>query len=279
VKSKKVGVCLAVIHNNYAPRNRYLFPKLKTLKVYLDKKFRVEEVAVFEQPKIFPHNTALAFFRRIMYEKLHRDWSCYRKIAPRNILISICSFIKYSVKEYLFNKSNVLIWNRKSFIETVLTSKHIRAWSAFIETGCEYLVCFEDDAIFEKQSKEKLVDLIDNLFEKYPNQNVYVDLAGGCDLDPFSLAQLRLFEKGGFVHYSKGVTNTACVYLLSRSLVLEFLNEIVRRPDLRLIGVDWMMNKLFMRLSDGDFNCTCMHAKPPIFKHGSLTGFYETLIS
>lgn len=279
MKSKNVGVCLAVIHNNYAPRNRYLFPNLTTLKVYLDKKFRVEEVAISEQPKIVPHNTAFAFFRRLMLEKLHRDWSRYRKIAPPNSLISIYSFIRCYANQYLYNNTLVLIWNRKSFIETILTDKHIRAWNAFIETGCEYLVCFEDDAIFEDKSKQKLSALIDILVEKYPNQHVYVDLAGGCDFNPSSIDQLRLFEKNGFVHYSKGLTNTSCVYLLSRSLVLEFLNEIVRRPDLRLIGVDWMMNKLFMRLSDSDFNCTCMHAKPPIFKHGSLTGFYETLIS
>lgn len=279
MKSKNVAVCLAVIHNNYAPRNRYLFSNLTTLKVYLDKKFRVEEVAISEQPKIVPHNTAFAFFRRLMYEKLHRDWSLYKKITPRNILISICSFIRFYAKQYLFDNSSVLLWNRKSFIETVLTDKHIRAWSAFIETGCDYLVSFEDDAIFEKKSKEKLAALIDILFEKYPNQNVYVDLAGGCDLDSLSLAQLRLFEKDGFVHYSKPITNTTCVFIMSRPLVLGFLNEIVRRPDLRLICADWMINKLFMRLSSGNFKCTCMHANPPIFQHGSLTGVYETLIS
>jgi hypothetical protein len=279
MKSKNVAVCLAVIHNNYAPRNRYLFPNLTTLKVYLDKKFRVEEVAISEQPKIVPHNTAFAFFRRLMLEKLHRDWSRYRKIAPPNLLIYIYSFIRCYAKQYFCNSAPVLIWNRKSFIETILTDKHIRAWNAFIETGCDYLVSFEDDAIFKKKSKEKLAALIDTLVEKNRNQYVYIDLAAGLDLDPFSVAKLRLFEKDGFVYYSKPITNTSCVFLMSRSLVLKMLNEIVRRPDLRLINTDWMINKLFMRLSSGNFKCTCMHANPPIFEHGSLTGVYETLIS
>ena len=39
-----------------------------------------------------------------------------------------------------------------SSIETVVTDKHIRAWSAFLETGRDFLIFFEDDAVFNDDS-------------------------------------------------------------------------------------------------------------------------------
>lgn len=73
---------------------------------------------------------------------------------------------------------------------------------------------------------------------------------------------------------AKPVTNTACAYLMSRPLVIIFLDILTKRPLLRLIGVDWLMNKLFISMAKNEMECACMHANPTIFKHGTTTGNY-----
>jgi hypothetical protein len=272
--SKKVGICLALIHNNNDIRNNYLLPNLDALKSSPKLKFKVELLAISSQPEIVPHHSWLAILRSLIYEKLGREWSKYREISPPLILRSLFVFSWRSIEKYLFEKSIGLVWNRNSFIETIVTDKHIRAWNAFMETECEYLICFEDDAVFKEDSAERLNKLFEMLVGR--QGNLYIDLAGGCEVDDLKIKQLQINNADGFIHYKKPVTNTACVYLLSRPLVSEYLNQLVRWPCLRLIGIDWLMNKLFILLSKNNFECLCMHAEPPIFKHGSTTGEYVT---
>ncbi|MCJ7546066.1 MAG: hypothetical protein MUP30_04490, partial [Deltaproteobacteria bacterium] len=177
-----------------------------------------------------------------------------------------------NIKKYIFERNLGALWNRHSFIETIVTDKHIRAWNTFIETGCDYLVCFEDDAIFMDDSIRRMCNLFDTLSKKGIKNLVYVDLAGGCELADLRISFLETHRGDGFRYYLKPVTNTACAYLLSKPLVSVFLAHLVKRPRLRLIGIDWMMNKLFMLTIKDTVECLCMHADPTIFKHGSTTG-------
>jgi GR25 family glycosyltransferase involved in LPS biosynthesis len=167
-------------------------------------------------------------------------------------------------------------WKRNSFIETVVTDKHIRAWSAFLESDADFMICFEDDAVFKDDSTQRLNELLDDLARRLPDILIYVDLAGGCERDMLKIDTLETGRDASFRFYRKPVTNTACSYLMSRPLVTIFIEMIVRRPWLRLIGIDWMMNKLFILAANDGIECSCMHASPTIFKHGSFTGEYKT---
>ena len=159
----------------------------------------------------------------------------------------------------------------------VLTDKHIRAWAAFLETGGDFLICFEDDAMFKDDSNQRVADLLDTLSRKNCDTPIYVDLAGGCELDELKIGNLETGRDASFRFYSKPVTNTACAYLMSRSLVTSFYEIVTRRPWLRLIGADWMINKLLMLMESDGVTCDCMHAEPTIFKHGSATGEYQSM--
>lgn len=158
----------------------------------------------------------------------------------------------------------------------VLTDKHIRAWATFLDTDADFLLCFEDDAVFKDDSVQRLAGLLDRLVRKNPHGShlVYVDLAGGLSREALRVDELQTGKDDSFRYYRKPVTNTTCVYLMSRSLVSVFHEMLTRRPWLRVIGIDWMINALFMLMEKANLQCECMHADPTIFRHGSVTGEY-----
>jgi hypothetical protein len=270
VINRKVSVCLALIHNNSAQRVDYIQPLLAELQTHLSQRLSVKGLEVANQPEIREHGMPLAFVRDVMYQVLDRNWKHYRLLRPRLLPIHIFDFLLGSFKKYRRGAT----WKRNSFVETVVTDKHIRAWCAFLETDCDFLICFEDDAVFKDDSSQRVTDLLDTLSRRHPDQLVYVDLAGGCRFDELKIDRLELTRDHLFRFYSKPVTNTACAYLMSRPLVMSFQELVTRRPWLRLIGIDWMMNKLFMIMAKNGMECACMHANPTIFKHGTTTGDY-----
>lgn len=97
---------------------------------------------------------------------------------------------------------------------------------------------------------------------------------GGCSLADLMIARLETRHDGNYRHYQKPVTNTACAYLISRELVIKFNAILTRKPWLRLIGIDWMINSLFISMGKEVSSVVCMHADPTIFKHGTKTGEY-----
>jgi GR25 family glycosyltransferase involved in LPS biosynthesis len=156
-----------------------------------------------------------------------------------------------------------------------VTDKHIRAWATFLDTNADFLILFEADLVFKDDSNQRLENLLDKLVREKSDRLLYVDLAGGCSTEALKIGKLQIGKDATFLHYSKPVTNTACAYLLSRSLASTFFKVLIRRPWFRIIGVDWMMNALFMRMEKEAANfVVCMHAEPTIFKHGSTTGEY-----
>ena len=275
---EKIGICVALIHNNNIERNRYLRPRLVELTNNIQKHFEVTQIEISKQPQVIPHSMPMAIFRSFIYEKLDRKWCRYRRIKPRNIFLVVLHFIAENIRKYIFKRDLGALWNRYSFIETILTDKHIQAWNTFIETGCDYLVCFEDDTVFMDDSIHRMCNLLDALSKNRVENLVYVDLAGGYDIVDLQISFLETHRGNGFRYYLKPVTNTACTYLLNKPLVSEFLTYLVRRPRLRLISADWMMNTLFMLISKSTVECLCMHADPTIFKHGSAIGAYESFL-
>jgi hypothetical protein len=269
----KQSVCLALVHNNNAGRNAYIRPFLNELRSRLLERFATIETEVSNQPEIRAHCLPMAFLRDAVYQLLIREWCRYRLIRPQSLLLHAPRFFLKSINKYSSGREN---WKRNSSIETVITDKHIRAWSAFLETRGDFLICFEDDAVFKEDSIQRLGDLLETLFQRNFDRLIYIDLAGGCQLDELKIGNIEKSRERFFRHYSKPVTNTACVYLMSRPLVGVFHEMIIRNPWLRLIGIDWMMNKLFIKLIKDGIECDCMHADPTIFRHGTTTGEYAS---
>ena len=254
-------VCLALIHNHDVLRNAYIQVRLVELHDYLSSRFEVTSLEVAYQPAINPHSMPMAFFRHMLYQVLEFSWRRYRLIP--------------ALKGRTYTLRSRRGWRRSSAIEMAVTDKHIRAWTLFLESGADFLVCFEDDAVFRNSNGQQLVNLLDKLIQEKSAQAIFVDLAGGCALDVLEIDKLQIRQDSTFRYYCKPVTNTACVYLLSRPLAITFCDILSRNLWLRLIGVDWIMNVLFILMEKAGIKCDCMHADETIFCHGSVTGLYK----
>ena len=88
------------------------------------------------------------------------------------------------------------------------------------------------------------------------------------------IVRLETSKDESYRYYKNPVTNTACAHLMSRELVTAFCKTLTRRPWLRLVGVDWMINSIFILGEEQVSDCICLHVDPTIFKHGTTTGEY-----
>ena len=262
------SVCLALIHNNDALRNQSIQPRLETLRTSLSRNYQARMLEISFQSEIKPHATPMVLLRDAIYQVLDRGWRRYRLIESGLFPLNV-AMARETLKKYFRRDDG---WKRNSSIEMVVTDKHIRVWKSFLDTKADFLICFEDDAVFRDDSVERVNDLFDTLSRADFNRPIYIDLAGGLTFQELGIDKLETRRDAYFRHFSKPVTNTACVYLMNRRLAAVFYERITRRPWLRLIAIDWMMNKLFMQLTVNGLDCLCMHADPTIFKHGTATG-------
>ncbi len=268
-------ILISLIHNNDKDRLSYIRPLIKELELELQKKYEVESCEFSYQPKPTPVSTQTALLKDFMYWKLDRDWNTYKKVRNTFIVRSFLSFLKKILLKYLLSKNSSLEkWKIRCAIEMYITSKHVRAFKYLLENNYDYLICFEDDTIFETDSIKKTFELINDLELKHSKEDLlYVDLAGGCDLSELKYEALKIKTENGLIHYSKPVTNTVCCYLINRAQItnLDFL--LMRNPILQYLNTDWFINKIFT-LQDNSklMHVRTIHTFPPIFKHGSAVG-------
>lgn len=267
---------IALIHNNNDSRNAYLLPMIDSLASDLREEFAVEFHNFSYQPAFRPHKLSMALFRDLYYTKLGVFWSRYRGHCFL-CQIKICfDFAKNIIKKYLLNfRNSGSKWKRNSAIEMMVTEKHLRAWGTFVDSEADYLFCFEDDVVFMDDSLPRLKEFLKHLSAEFSsNERIYVDLAGGLGETQLKVKTLERSMENGFKTYTRPVTNTACGYLISKGLVRSFYDVLSEKPLLRLIGIDWMMNGLFISLINRDIQVFCLHACPTLFKHGTFTGDY-----
>ena len=177
--NREKSVCVALIHNNNVLRNAYIRPHLKKLLGGMEPHIVAEKIEVSFQPEIRPHSTAMAFMRDLMYRKLNREWHRYRLLRPRALLRDVVVFLKESYIKYVVERERIGDpWKESSAIEVMVTEKHLRAWGRFLDTDADFLICFEDDAVFKDDSVQKLNNLLNTLAEDYPNRSCYIDMGG-----------------------------------------------------------------------------------------------------
>lgn len=253
-----------LIGNRNLERNLYVIPKISSFLTLINVHnnfLRIEWQASFFRLSFF-----YIFILSIYYSILEFRWRRYFST------ISLLFSLKLLFGIFRFkNKSEV-------FATRQLTSKHIRAWESFIDSDSNFLVIMEDDVIFKDNSADRFRELVlECLFSVSTNQKnyIYFDLAGGFDLNKLNLSEF-IIKKDQVINLLRPTTNTTCSYLISRDLVEKFLNIIYKKPHLRNIAIDWLINLLFLTLKNEKI--TCIHFEPSIFIHGSIDGFYESLI-
>jgi hypothetical protein len=278
MKIKKTSVFIALIHNNNLSRNSYIQPQLENLTREMQSQFSVSKFEVSYQEEIIPHNTSMACMRDVIYQNLSSKWRKYRLLKSGE-LRNWVNFLRATFVKFILNHNEAASrWKRTSAIEMMLTDKHVRAWTYFVDSGADYLIIFEDDAVFKDDSAERIRGLLNKLSRNHLNKSSYVDLGGGCKLEDLMIDRLQTHQDENYRYYKKSVTNTACAYLISRELATSFCTTLTRKPWLRLVGVDWLMNSLFIIRDEQGLNCICMHSDPTIVKHGTCTGDYSSSI-
>lgn len=233
------------------------------------------------QPDIVPHSKALAWRRKLIYRKLAVKWAKYRGVnVGSQKFRREFSFYRRSLKSWFKERHLVTSWQTQSAIEVNVTDKHVRGWIAFLEADADFVVMSEDDAVFDTDTSATFGEVIELVREYAANNTpMYMDLAGGCRLQDLGIDLLKGdIISNRFRKYKKPVTNTACCYLLSRKLAEIFLAKLIEHPEYRTIGVDWMMNQLFIDIFDDGVVVKCFHAEPPIIRHGSVTGDFVSMI-
>lgn len=272
-------VMLALIHNNNEQRNTYVKPKLVELGVALSKYFEVTQIEVSYQSQLVSHGIGLSLYREFIYYQLMNEFYRYHSLGSRNTLKESIGFVRHITRRYFFNTgSQLALWQRKSAIEMLLTDKHISAWRRFLDSKCDLLLCCEDDVMIDEKGMNDLTSLLLRRGLGMNSNAEFYDLAGGCNLGGLGLRSIQKKSSQRLNAYSPGLSNTSCSYLLTRSMVQLFYAELEKNVMLRLIGADWLMNKLFVLLSNSKSQYECFHVDPPYFIHGTVSGAYSTSI-
>jgi len=265
------GPCtVTLIHNNQPSRNGYVIPLLEALSHELGANF----TKIGWQPPLQVHSYGLSLYREISYLFLELRWARYRRLSRIAELRVVWSFFLHRFPKFLSIGTSLREWRRRSFIETAVTSKHILAWQTFLESDSQFLICCEDDLVFRADSSARLRELFESDLPSRGDTLFYADLAGGLETRQLLIHRLIEAKTGDRIIYKQPTTNTACCYLLSRALAENFMNQISLKPSLRLVGIDWMMNAMFMRQRAERLTCRCIHFSPTLFGHGTFTGEY-----
>ena len=261
-------IVLALIHNNNKERYSYIRSHLDLLKKDLTS-WETEIVEVSKQPEIVPSKTMITLVRKFLLWKINREWIRYKLLKPRNIILDTGILFWRLVGIVVYGE----LEKRRLVIDSFVTDKHIRALSYFLDKDADLLICFEDDAVFKKDSLSRLKILLKEV-EKQGKSPLYMDLAGGCSLEVLKVSRLETKKDKDRRYYKKPVTNSGCCYMINSKTAELFMLAILRYPCLRLIPYDWLMNKLFILTSNYKYNC--FHYWPHIFEHGSSLGDYKS---
>jgi hypothetical protein len=272
----QTSIYVALVHNNNQVRNDYARAKIESMVSIMQSDYKVKKIEVSYQSEILPHGYGMAIMRDFIYQYLAFKWRKYRLLKSRILRNGFSFFRSYLVKYVINRKGAADRWKKNSAIEVMVTDKHIRAWSQFLDSDANYLIVFEDDAVFKDDSNLRINQLPVDLTRNFLNRPCYVDLGGGCSLADLMISSLEKHHDENYRYYKKPVTNTTCAYLISRELITQFNAILTRKPWLRLISIDWMINSLFISIGKDVSSVVCMHADPTIFKHGTFTGEYTS---
>lgn len=256
---------VALVHNHEASRNRVLVPQLDALCAMLGAGL----TKVGWQPPVQPHSAAMRLYRDWRYYRLALGWSRYRGHGAAGAVATTREHFLGVLSRHRTADRRARM-RRISRIETLVTAKHVAAWQAFLETDATHLLCCEDDLVFNPDSVDRLRALLAS--PALLGDLRYIDLAGGLDVAALRVDALVAGRAADHIRYAGIVTNTACCYLLPRELAAHFMRLLLGRPELRLVGIDWMINAMAMALRSEGVMCDALHFVPPVFGHGTFTG-------
>ena len=258
-----------LIHNNNKKRNDIIRPSIARL--VGDLNARYSEVS--DQPEIIPISRLSSLLKEFCQLILEISWAKFHEKSVN--LLSYSTFKKAKQILRRANSKNSEGTRRHHAVESIVAAKHIVAWR-LAQKFDGYTLIFEDDALFDEKAVDRFARLFDAIRAEMDfHENVYWDFAGGID-------DLAIFGEPcissndvGYIDFSIPTTNTACSYLISQKMALNFCDTVDAKPYFFQSPVDWLINGVFMKLSGQGTRIICRHANPPIFQHGSQLGEFR----
>jgi len=265
-----VSLQFALIHNGSDERLCRIRPLLTELANRLDSEVR----EYHWQPGLeHPSFKLLDRFRANRFsERLHRQHLRFR--GNRHLPATLKASLLELARGLRGNAGTQAF--RSLTIEMLVTDKHVRAWTNFLDSTADALIVLEDDAVIREDTELRLRSVLaDDRVD--PGGLLYLDLAGGFPLRKLCPPE-AVFPLGrDLLRTAVPLGNTACGYALSRSLAGRMVAELTWRPELRRVGIDWLVNELLMRIHLRT-PVDCLHTDPPILGHGSFLGTYRSQI-
>jgi hypothetical protein len=260
-------LAIVLIHNNESHRLSYLKPHLARLAQRLN--CTVQEV--HEQDDI----SALDRFKSIKRDfgllYLEAKWQSYKKDEKIPFSRTVKAGFEI-LKKHVSNAASKR-HRRTAAIEIIVAKKHRTAWLS-AKNEYDFILVMEDDAIFTDDTIENFEKTYSDIISAYKNSLLYVDLAGGFELEKLGVEQLIAKRADGLVKFSRPVTNTACTYLISSQTAHLFCDMLARNPWFQDAPIDWLINGLLMKALKTDVAFHCLHTEPPYWLHGSMQGHY-----
>lgn len=158
-------------------------------------------------------------------------------------------------------------------VEAAVSAKHQEAWSRFLQSDVPYALIMESDATWSEAAGPAIGAILSAIPSNRPG---YVNLAGGLTHRRLAVQAASHGSDGsspeGVLSFDAAVTNTSCAYLINRSMAETLLDYCRNHPADTSLGIDWLINSVFMAARASLQEITCWHCEPPVLIHGSLAG-------
>ena len=264
-------VSFYIIHNDSKDRSD-LRNRIKNLA----KKLNIDLFEIYKQSNnlkikfTFNHKLRMLriYFLRFFYNLKHKKEFSFNFYSL--LFKSLLNFNK-SIINLIFKNANENKMDYKHImIESLVTKKHIKAWKHFLKSKKEIMVIFEDDAICKTDSEKRLKDFFVKL-NSFDFNYIFIDLAGGLNLEDVIPKKKIKESKYDFMIVDGIYTNTACSYLITRSLTKILYEEYQKSNLNNSFPIDHLINKLGLNLKKSH-NISSIHFSNPLFTHGSFKG-------
>lgn len=271
--SDKKSILIGLIHNNNSKRNELIFSSINELTNYLSKFFFVSNTKISSQSKLIFLSSLFSFLREMYYLFFYENKLNKYRLLKSKTLIHKLKFTRYAITRYLKNQFSYREKKKRiTAIEINLTDKHIRLLDQFIESGKDYLVVLEDDAILNVNSFSKILNVINLSIDNVDNTFFCIDLAGGTPFSDLKLDKIIKEKLEDIIFLKKPIINTLCACIFNRNLVLRIKEKLLVKPLYRYIPADHMINNILFEIYHAkNSNSTFIHYDPPAIEHGSYT--------
>lgn len=160
-----------------------------------------------------------------------------------------------------------------------ITAKHVSLMWAAINSGSEWVIVLEDDAVLVERTAEVLsLSLLPVLQGEQTfgdgSQGVFLNLAGESSVELIpSLRSLVTHESFGRHELSTPLVDTVSAYAMNRRAACDFIAALTSAPELGNVVIDPLMEVIFAR------NGTrAVHVAPTLLAHGSSSGSFSAWI-